>query len=115
MKINKIISYGIALIFTASGILIATPAGKVTITEPKNMAQVDTKSKVMIMYEADAGKEGDHIHVMVDDKRENLVRQMKGHLEVGPLSAGKHKICLVINTKAHMPIGAEGCVNVVAK
>jgi|GEM_PF-3111054 len=102
-----------ALVFSAAGISAA--AGKVIISDPADNATVDAKAKIKISYEADYGATGDHIHVMVDNKRVNLVRQSKGQTEVGPLGVGKHTICFVVNTKSHAPTGSEGCVNVHAK
>jgi hypothetical protein len=111
--VTRILSIACTFFFTT--LIWAASDGSVKISEPKDKAQVSAKTKIMIMYEADTGAKGDHIHLMVNDKREALLRQMKGHTEVGPLKAGNHKICLVINTKSHVPTGAEACVNVTAK
>lgn len=89
--------------------------GKITITSPADGAAVSAKSKVKVSYEAEAGPEGDHLHLNVDGKRMDVLRQLKGSAEVDALSPGKHQICLLLNTRAHVPVGVEKCVSVIAK
>jgi sulfur carrier protein ThiS len=101
-------------ILLGSGIAYAA-GGKVTISAPMEGAMVGTKDKIAVKYEADPGPDGDHLHLNVDGKRIEVLRPLKGSAEAGPLSAGKHQICIAINTKAHVPTGTEGCVNVTAK
>ncbi|MDO8990840.1 MAG: hypothetical protein Q7U91_14540 [Sideroxyarcus sp.] len=90
-------------------------AGKVMITSPMEGAMVGTKDKIVLKFEADPGPEGDHLHLNVDGKRVEVIRALKGTTEAGPLSPGKHQLCLAINTKGHVPTGTEGCVSVTAQ
>jgi hypothetical protein len=89
--------------------------GKVTISSPMEGAMVSAKDKIVLEYEAEPGPEGDHLHLNVDGKRVDVIRQLKGTTETGPLTPGNHHLCLAINTKAHVPTGTEGCVNVMVK
>lgn len=89
--------------------------GKVTIVSPADGATVDSGYKTEVKYEAVPGPDGDHLHLNVDGKRVEVVRQLKGTVTVEALPPGKHKICLAVNTKAHVPTGAEGCLNVTSK
>jgi hypothetical protein len=45
----------------------------------------------------------------------DVIHQLKGNANVGMLEAGKHHICLEVNTKGHVPTGAEACVDVTSK
>ncbi len=98
-----------ATLFACGSALAAE--GKVTISsvmpkEPYN------KDKITLTYEAEPGPNGDHLHLNVDGKRIDVIRQLKGSTTFGPLSSGDHKVCLAVNTAGHTPTGAEGCVNV---
>ena len=86
-------------------------AGKVDImsVSPKD---IYTKDKIMLKYDAVPGPEGDHLHLNVDGKRVDVIRQLSGTATVDPLPSGKHHICLAVNTAAHVPTGVEGCVDV---
>ena len=90
-------------------------AGMVTISSPMNGAMVSKDAKVELSYEAVPGPDGDHLHLYLDGKRIDIIRTMKGMADVGMLEPGKHHICLEINTKSHVPTGAEACVDVTAK
>lgn len=85
--------------------------GKVTITSvtPKD---IYAKDKITLVYEAMPGPEGDHLHLNVDGKRVDVIHELKGTATVDPLPAGKHHICLAVNTKSHSPTGVESCVDV---
>ena len=90
-------------------------AVKITITAPANNATVSQHDNVELSYEAVPGPEGDHIHFYVDNKRVDVLHAMKGKADAGMLAPGKHHICLVLNTKGHVAIGAEECIDVISK
>ncbi len=92
-----------------------TTAGKVTIVSPTEGAVVDSRQAFELSYEADPGPNGDHLHLNVDGKRVDVIRQLKGTEEVGPLSPGKHTVCLAVNTASHVPTGVEECINVTSR
>lgn len=111
---NKILTPILSVFLFGSGMAFAA-GGKVTITSPADGAMVGSNDKVKVGYEAIPGPDGDHLHLYVDGKRVDVLHQMKGTAEVGALSPGKHHICLAVNTKGHVPVGAEGCVDVNSK
>ena len=111
---NKIPHTIIFAALLAAGAALAAE-GKVTISSPADGATVSSTAKTTLSYEAMLGPDGDHLHLNVDGKRVDVVRETKGTAEVGPLSPGKHEICLAVNTKSHVPTGVQGCVNVTAK
>jgi len=105
------------LVFTAllaAGAALAAE-GKVTISSPADGATVSSTAKIKLSYEAIPGPDGDHLHLNVDGKRVDVIRELKGTTEFGPLSPGKHQVCLAVNTKSHVPTGVQGCVNVTSK
>ncbi|CAG0938648.1 hypothetical protein GALLN_00336 [Gallionellaceae bacterium] len=89
--------------------------GEVKITSPDDGGTVTSHDKVRVSYEAVPGSEGDHLHLNVDGKRMDVIRPLRGTTEVEPLAPGKHQICLVVNTKAHVPTGVEKCISVTSK
>ena len=89
--------------------------GKVTISAPADGATVSSTAATKLSYEAVPGPDGDHLHLNIDGKRADVIRELKGTTEFGPLPPGKHQVCLAINTKSHVPTGDEGCINVISK
>ncbi|HUO44376.1 MAG TPA: hypothetical protein VMT94_05620 [Burkholderiales bacterium] len=89
--------------------------GKVTISAPADGATISSTSPTKLSYEAVPGPTGNHLHLNVDGKRVDVIHELKGTTEFGPLPPGKHQVCLAINTSSHVPTGVEGCVNVVSK
>jgi hypothetical protein len=102
-----------ALLF-ASGTVLAAE-GKVTILSPAEGAKVSKNQDVKVSYEAVLGPNGDHLHLNIDGEFADIVRPVKGEVNAGTLSPGKHRICLAVNTKAHVPTGVEGCVDVISQ
>ena len=97
-----------------SGSAIAAP-GSVTISMPADGAEVNATDKIELTYDAVSSPDGEHLHLNIDGKRVDVIRPLKGTIEVAPLAPGKHEICLAENTKAHVPTGAEKCINVTSK
>lgn len=89
--------------------------GKITISSPMDGAMVAAGKTIPMSYEANVGSSGNHLHLNVDGKRMDVIRELKGTIEIEPLSAGKHRLCLAANTKGHTPTGTETCVNVTAQ
>lgn len=99
--------FGYGMAFAASGeVMIISPADGVT---------VSSQDKIRLSYEAVPGPDGDHLHLNVDGKRVDVIRPLRGTTEVDPLAPGKHQICLVVNTKAHVATGVEKCISVTSK
>jgi hypothetical protein len=89
--------------------------GKIIISAPANGATLSAKNKITVTYDAVLGAEGDHLHLYVDDKRIDVLRQIKGSTEMDALLPGKHHICLTVNTKSHAATGVESCVDVTSQ
>lgn len=89
--------------------------GKVTISSPANGASFKPTDSVDLMYEAVPGTNGDHLHLNLDGKRVDVIHSLKGKASVGMLNPGMHRICLAVNTKGHVPTGAEACIDVTSK
>jgi hypothetical protein len=111
---NKIPHTVIFAVLLAAGTALAAE-GQVTITSPADGATVSSTSQINLSYQAVLGPDGDHLHLNVDGARVDVLRQTSGTTEVGPLSPGKHEICLAVNTASHVPTGVQGCVNVTAQ
>ncbi len=110
MKLHtKVAALVVALLFGSATAF--ADAGKVKIMHVSPDIPY-AKDKIMLTYEATASAEGDHLHLNVDGKRVDIIHELKGTAEVNPLPSGKHRICLALNTKAHVPTGAEDCTDV---
>ena len=113
MNINRIYTVCLALIFCSGSVFAAE--GKVTISSPENGTAFSQHDDVVLKYEAIPGPDGDHLHLYLDGKRVDVIHQLKGSAKVGMLEIGKHHICLEVNTKGHVPTGAQACVDVISK
>ena len=109
---NKKILKTTIFVFLFGSSMAFAASGKITITSPTEGAMVGSGEKIKLSYEVDPGPEGDHTHLNVDGKRVDVLRQLKGTTEIDPLAPGKHQICIVVNTRGHVPTGVEKCVNI---
>ncbi len=89
--------------------------GSITISSPANGATVSAKDKVPVAYAAMLGPTGDHLHLYVDGKRVDVLRAAKGSADLDALPAGKHHVCLTVNTSSHAPTGVETCVDITSQ
>jgi hypothetical protein len=89
--------------------------GSIAINSPANGTIIGATMKIPVNYEAMLSDKGDHLHLYVDDKRIDVLRQLKGTAVLDPLKPGKHKVCLTENTKWHMSTGLETCVEVMVQ
>lgn len=112
--IIKYLVSAVFLFFVFSAAVFADD-GKVTILSPANGANFYPSDNVELTYEALPGSNGDHLHLYLDGKRIDVIHALKGKTSVGMLGAGMHHICLEVNTKAHVPTGAEACIDVTSK
>jgi hypothetical protein len=103
-----------SLFLACSGSAFAE-AGKITISAPADKATVGQNDDVEITYAATLGPSGDHLHLYLDDKRVDVLHQLKGKADVGLIPPGVHKICLAENTSGHVPTGVESCITVTSK
>ena len=110
-KISHLLVFGI--LFAASAAF--ADEGKVTISSPADGAVISSTAATPLSYTAIPGPDGDHLHLNIDGKRADVLRQLQGTTEFGPLPPGPHQVCLAVNTRDHVPTGVEGCINVTSK
>lgn len=111
MNINRLAPIVLSLLCTSA----FAADGSISISSPANGAMVSASKKTPVIYEAALGSNGDHLHLYVDGNRVDVLRETKGSAELDALPAGKHHICLTVNTKSHAPTGVESCVDVTAQ
>ena len=111
MNILKLTAFLLPLLY---GQAFAAEAG-ITVNSPSNGAVVSAQNKVQVNYAATLGPTGDHLHLYVDGKRVDVLRQIQGSAEFDASPAGKHHICLTENMKSHAPTGVEKCVDVTSQ
>jgi len=124
----------LGLIFSASA---QASEGSIRIISPIDGATVDTSAdQVHVFYHATFDPKGDHVHLSVDGKDKETLRQLQvshvtdvyekdrwvpvmreinGKTAIDPLSPGKHEICAKVVDKLHVPIGVKTCIHVVSK
>ena len=100
---NKILPTVFFAFLLASGITFAA-TGKITITSPAEGAMVGSSGKIKLSYEVDPGPEVDHLHLNIDGKRVDVLRQLKGTTEIGSLAPGKHQ-CQHVWHDLRSPVG----------
>lgn len=113
MNNHAMASVLLAMLFGATPAIAAD--GKVTISSPSEGATIAAGTKIKLSYAANPGKEGDHLHLYADAQRIDVIRQLKGTTEVDALPPGKHKLCLEVNTKGHVPTSPQSCVDITVK
>ncbi len=110
----RILSAALPLLLLAPGAF--ADEGKITILAPQDGAEVSVDKPVTVSFEAIWGPKGNHLHLYVDNHRVDVIRQPKGSEDIhNVLMAGKHEICLEIETSWHFSTGVRQCVTVTAK
>ena len=84
----------------------------VKITAPADGAKLDGMEPTTLVYEANPGPRGHHVHVFIDGKEVGILRQLKGSYTLEALSPGQRTICVKVVNHSHVPIGIEQCVKV---
>lgn len=110
---NKIAVLMSAVLLFGTSLAFAAGAS-VSITSPANGAMVNAKEKMKLSFDAVPGTDGDHLHLYVDGKRVDVIHQLKGSTEVS-LMPGSHKVCMEVNTKGHVAVSPQTCIDVTAK
>ncbi len=109
MNQRIVIPFAVALLYGAATAFAADAKVTITSVTPK---EPYAKDKISLQYEATVAQSGNHLHLNVDGKRVDVIRELKGTATVDPLPSGKHHICLAENTASHVPTGVEQCVDV---
>ena len=66
-------------------------------------------------YKVTKSPDGNHVHIFVDNGKPEVVRQMEGTYQVGPLSPGDHTITIMEVTSNHSPTGVKAMTHVKAE
>ena len=111
---NSVLNLALFAFISGPNMVLANN-GSVTITSPANGAVIESYYKTEVKFEASPGSNGDHLHLNVDGKRVDVIHQFKGTVRLDALQPGRHRICLAVNSKSHVPTGAEGCINVASR
>lgn len=116
---NKIVIAAFVIVLFVTGMGLAflgfAETARITIFSPDNDSTVAANDVFRLGYEAVPGYEGAHLFLNVDGRRMSIVRRMNGIADVGPLSPGKHRVCLAISTQSNVPTGVERCISVAAR
>ncbi len=128
----------IALVFLLVSLVPSAFAsvGEVRIISPANGASVDSDAQFHVVFMAKFDGTGDHVHLYVDGKGHETLRnraisrtvdtysggkwkevsrEIDGRKAMGPLAPGKHRLCIGVVDSSHKPTGLEKCINVVSK
>ncbi len=127
----------ILLLGMLSSASVQASEGSIRIISPSNGATVDASAEgINVFYYATFDPKGDHIHLSVDGKDKEtlreleishvtdlyqkgrwvpIMREINGKTAIEPLSPGKHEICAKVVDKTHVPIGVETCIHIVSK
>ena len=86
--------------------------GYVKIIAPADGTRLERTKPATLVYEVGPGPGSSHVHVYVDGKEVDVLRQLKGSHTLEALSPGQRTICVKVASRAHVPIGVEQCVKV---
>jgi hypothetical protein len=112
----SIVAFAVLLLACSAAVAAAAqPKGSIVILEPADGAVVPTHAPVTIKWQAVWGPDGNHLHLYMDYRMMDIERAADGSDTIRILFAGKHKICLAIETSWHFPTGVRKCVEVTAK
>ena len=89
--------------------------GSIDIMSPADGATVKANEPVELKYKVVKSPEGNHVHISVDGGKPDVVKQMEGTHEVGPLSPGDHTITIMEVTSNHSPTGNKAMIHVKAE
>lgn len=84
------------------------------IIAPADGARLERMKPTTLVYEVGRGPRSGHVHVhlYVDGKEVDILRQLKGSYILKALSPGERTVCVKVVNRAHVPIGVEQCIKV---
>jgi hypothetical protein len=88
----------------------STTEAYVKIAAPADGARVQRTKPITLVYEANPGPRGEHVHVYVDGKEVGILRQLEGNYALKRLTPGQRTVCVKVVNRAHVPIGVEQCI-----
>lgn len=112
---TRISFFALPVLLACGAALADEPQGSIKILQPADGAVVSISAPVTIKWRAVWGPDGNHLHVYLDERRMDVVREPEGSDDIRILLPGKHQICLAIETRWHFPTGVRQCVEVTAK
>ena len=110
--------------------------GQVAIISPVDGSTVSSARVIHVSYVATFDKTGDHVHLYIDGQGHETLRDMaisrtvesfedgkwqlvsrefNDRKAVGPLSPGRHEICIKVVDRMHKPTGLEKCIHVLSE
>jgi hypothetical protein len=93
----------------------AAAVSKIDIISPAEGAMLNAKVENKLDYNITLGGDGDHAHLYVDNRRIDMLRQMKGSYSFDYLEQGKREICISVVNNGHSSIGVQRCVTVMVE
>lgn len=111
MNIQTLLTFLLALLCVQAH----ADEGKITINSPGDGSVLSAKSRVALGYDAKLSADSDHLLLYVDGSRIDVLRQIKGRVELNPLPPGEHRICISLNTKSYLPTGIDACVDITSR
>jgi hypothetical protein len=93
----------------------AAEENPVTILSPADGAKLEAARTYTLEYEVKPVAKAEHVHMFVDGDQTGMARKLKGSFTLGPLKPGARKICVSPVNKAHTPIAAQNCINVMVQ
>lgn len=131
---NKMIVLAFLLVMSVPSAFATV--GDVKIISPINGATVDSDAQFHVVFIAKFDSTGDHVHLYVDGKGhetlrnraisrtvdtyndgkwQEVSREIDGKKALGPLAPGKHRLCVGVVDSSHKPTGLEKCISIVSK
>ena len=89
--------------------------GSIDIMTPMDGSKIKANEPLELKYKVTKSPNGDHVHISVDGGKPDVVKQLEGTHEVGPLSPGDHTITIMEVTSSHSPTGVKAMVHVTAE
>lgn len=96
-------------------VLNANAKEVIDIQQPQEGTTLSAEEPIELKYEVNTSPDGDHIHISVDGQKPDIVKDLSGVHEIGPLPPGEHTIQIVEVTKDHRPTGNEESIDVVVR
>ncbi|MFQ5432086.1 MAG: hypothetical protein ACE5EN_06230 [Nitrospinota bacterium] len=87
----------------------------IKIISPSDNSTVPAGKPLDIEYDMNPGEKGAHFHYFLDGEQLGTILPYSGKFELGKLGPGKHVISLKIANVAHILIGVETSITVIAK
>ena len=95
--------------------MVVQAQGMVTILSPEEGARRSALDENQITYRVVPGPRGDHVHLYDNGHEIAVIRHLEGSYPLSAVGMGAREVCIKVVNRAHVPIGIEGCVNIVVE